>query len=77
MLRFRGVPLPGFAIGTLVGIILMVTVPLTGIGTLGIALTCVGFWLVIDLVAVSVVTRDQSPVTVADNEGGPDGAASP
>ncbi len=68
MLRLHGVPLPGFAIGTLGAIILLITAPLNQLSGDMIGLTSVGVWLVCDAIAATIVSRDRSQ-TADENRG--------
>ena len=68
MLRLHGVPLPGFALGTLTAILLLVTGPLHPFSDGILALVSVGTWLVSDAAAAGLVMRDGDPSTRARAE---------
>ena len=61
MFRFRGVPMPGFALATLAGILLLAIGPLFELTTMSLGLAILSCWVVTDLLAMSAVLKDPSP----------------
>jgi hypothetical protein len=59
MVRFRGVSLPGFALGAFLGATLLVTPEWHSFDPMEIGGWCLGLWLLADAISAVVVLGDE------------------